>query len=407
MTTHFRVLGLGLAILLVVGCSAQPRQQAVPFEKTAQAKVSGLEDVRYLVDDPKDMERMAQDVLALWDKQRALLVAQGKSLHELPAANFLAISGGGDKGAYTAGLLNGWTKHGTRPTFTLVTGISTGALIAPFAFLGSAHDEELAALYTNTSSQDLVEVRGVLAALTDDAVLDTAPLRRMIAQVVDRKFLDEVAAEYAKGRVLLVSTTNIDASRRVIWNMTKIAASKDPRAMHLFHDIMLASAAIPAAFPPVLIDVVVDGQVYQEMHVDGGTTSQVFVYPASINLAKMSAENGVHRDRKLFIIMNERIDPDWGQTERRVFNIAQRSLGTLIHNQGIGDLFRIFVTAHLDQLDFNLAYIPASFNHPNPGVFDTDYMRALYQVGYERALKGYEWEKTPPGLNERLKSQYK
>ncbi|MEW5837492.1 MAG: patatin-like phospholipase family protein [Pseudomonadota bacterium] len=402
-----RVVALCLCALTFVGCSALPRQQAVPMEKSSQAKVVGLEDVRYVVDDPNDMERMAQDLLLLWDRQRKLLASQGKNMDDLPQATFLAISGGGDKGAYAAGLLNGWTKTGQRPSFTLVTGISTGALIAPFAFLGSSHDKELAALYTNTSSEDLVEVRGVLAALTEDAVLDTAPLRRMVSQVVNQPFLDAIAAEYAKGRILLISTTNIDSSRRVIWDMTKIAASKHPGALKLFHDIMMASAAIPAAFPPVLIDVAVDGKPYQEMHVDGGTTSQVFIYPASINLAKLSEENGIHRQRKLYIIMNERIDPEWGETERRVFNIAQRSLGTLIHNQGIGDLFEIFVTAYLDKVDFNLAYIPASFNHPNPGVFDTDYMRSLYQVGFDRAVKGYEWQKTPPGLTERMKAQYR
>ena len=404
-----RISAFGLVLVVLAGCSTLPRQQAVPFEKTNQAVVVGkeLESVRYIVDDPKDMERMTQDVLQNWEHQRAYLASQGKSINDLPPANFLALSGGGDKGAYSAGMLNGWTAAGTRPTFTLVTGISTGALIAPYAFLGSSHDRELKEMYTNTSSEDLVEARGMLAALTDDAVLDTAPLRKLIAQQINRKFLDEVAAEYKKGRLLLVSTTNIDATRRVIWNMTKIAASQDPRAMELFHNIMLASAAIPAAFPPVMIDVTVDGKPYQEMHVDGGTMAQVFVYPSAINLAQLSKDNDVKRQRKLYIIMNERVDPEWAETERRVFTIAGRAVATLIHTQGVGDLYRIFVTAHLDKVDFNLAYIPADFNHPNAGVFNTDYMRALYNRGYEQALKGYEWQKVPPGLTERQKAELK
>ncbi len=405
----FRAMAFALVLVSSIGCSTLPRQQAVPFEKTNQAVVVGkeLESVRYIVDDPKDMERMTQDVLHTWELQRAHLAAQGKSINDLPPSNFLALSGGGDKGAYSAGMLNGWTAAGTRPSFTLVTGISTGALIAPYAFLGSSHDHELKEMYTNTSSEDLVEARGMLAALTEDSVLDTAPLRKLIAQQINRKFLDKVAAEYKKGRLLLVSTTNIDATRRVIWNMTKIAASQDPRAMELFHNIMLASAAIPAAFPPVMIDVTVDGQFYQEMHVDGGTMSQVFVYPSAINLAQLSKDNDVQRQRKLYIIMNERIDPEWAQTERRVFSIAGRAVGTLIHTQGVGDLYRIFVTAHLDKVDFNLAYIPADFSHPNPGVFNTDYMRALYNVGFERAKNGYEWQKFPPGLTERQKTELK
>ncbi|MGD9888926.1 MAG: patatin-like phospholipase family protein [Halothiobacillaceae bacterium] len=398
-----RVIGLALVAVLLFGCSALPRQQAVPYEKTNQAKLSWIDDVRYVADNSKDMERMTEEVIKLWKMRSIWLASQGKSPDDLPPSSFLAISGGGDKGAYAAGLLNGWTKAGNRPEFALVTGISTGALIAPYAFLGSKHDHELTEFYTNVSSEDLIEMRGVLAALTEDAIMDTTPLLNMIRKQIDRAFLDEVAAEYKKGRVLLVATTNIDATRSVIWNMTKIAASQDPRALELFHNIMLASAAIPAAFPPVMIDVEVDGRPYQEMHVDGGTMQQVFIYPSAVNLDQLSKEHGIQRKRNLYIIMNERIDPEWAQTERRVLNIAERALGTLIHNQGVGDLYKIFVTTRLDNVGFNLAYIPAEFNHPNAGVFNTDYMRALYKLGFDRALKGYEWETVPPGLTERQK----
>lgn len=402
-----RVIGLGLVTVFLAGCSALPRQQAVPFEKTTQAKIPWIDDVRYVVDSPDDMDRMAKEAISMYGKQVVWLKPQGKSAENLPPASFLAISGGGDKGAYTAGLLNGWTKAGTRPEFALVTGISTGALIAPYAFLGAAHDHELTELYTNVSSEDLVEMRGVTAALTEDAIMDTAPLYGIIRKQVDRAFLDEVAAEYKKGRILLIATTNIDATRSVIWNMTEIAASQDPRAIDLFHKIMLASAAIPAAFPPVMIDVVVDGKPYQEMHVDGGTMQQVFIYPSAVNLNQLSKDNNVKRKRNLYIVMNERIDPEWAETERRVFSIAGRAVGTLIHTQGVGDLYKIFVTTRLDQVGFNLAYIPADFNHPNAGVFNTDYMRALYKRGYEQALKGYEWQKVPPGLTERQKAELK
>ena len=398
-----RVMSLGLVAVFLAGCSTLPRQQAVPFEKTNEAKLSWIDDVRYVADNPKDMDRMTEEVIKLWEKQAASLKSQGISLNDLPPSAFLAISGGGDKGAYTAGLLNGWTKAGTRPQFALVTGISTGALIAPYAFLGSKHDHQLTELYTNVSSDDLIEMRGMLAALTDDSIMDTTPLLNMIRKQIDRAFLDEVAAEYKKGRILLIATTNIDATRSVIWNMTKIAASQDPRALELFHKIMLASAAIPAAFPPVMIDVEVDGKPYQEMHVDGGTMQQVFIYPSAVNLKQLSKDFGVERKRNLYVIMNERVDPEWAQTERRVFNIAGRAVGTLIHTQGVGDLYKIFVTTRLDKVGFNLAYIPAEFNHPNAGVFNTEYMRALYQLGFDRAAKGYEWETVPPGLTERQK----
>jgi predicted patatin/cPLA2 family phospholipase len=370
----------------------------VPEPATSKAFVPGLNDVRYIAGNARDIERMKLDMLELLPKKQAYLKSQGLSLDHLPPANFLALSGGGDKGAYSAGLLNGWTAAGTRPVFDLVTGISTGALIAPYAFLGSAHDTELKEMYTNTSSNDLVEARGVLALVSEDSILDTAPLRAIIRKQITRAFLDEVAAEYQKGRILLIGTTNIDATKGVMWNMTKIAASQDPKALELFQSIMLASASIPVAFPPVMIEVEADGKIYQEMHVDGGTMAQVFIYPASIKLNELAKANGVVRKRNLYIIMNERIDAEWAETQRSLFNIGGRAVAALIHNQGVGDLYRLYVTTQQDGLDFNLAYIPADFNHPDAGVFNSAYMKALYQRGYDQALKEYDWMKTPPGL---------
>jgi predicted acylesterase/phospholipase RssA len=277
--------------------------------------------------------------------------------------------------------------------------VSTGALIAPYAFLGTAHDAQLKEFYTDTPRDQLIEIRNVFAVLTEDSVIDTAPLLALISKQVDRVFLDKIATEYHKGRTLLVSTTNLDTQQQVIWDMTKIAASQDPRALDLFHRIMLASAAIPGAFPPVMIDVEVNGQIFSEMHVDGGTSGQVFVYPPSLKLRELANENGGQRKRVLFVIMNERIDPEWEETERRVLSIAGRAVATLIHNQGIGDLFRIYLTTQRDHVAFNLSYIPADFNHPNAGTFNTDFMRALYARGHEEATQGQPWQHYPPGYS--------
>jgi hypothetical protein len=312
----------------------------------------------------------------------------------------LALSGGGDKGAFGAGLLNGWTASGERPEFLLVTGVSTGALIAPFAFLGPAYDSQLKALYTEIRRSDIVQLRGVLAALTSDALADTTPLRELLRKHVDRAMLDEIAREYDKGRELWISTANLDARRRVIWNMTRIAASGHPRAVELFHDVMIASAAIPGAFPPVLIEVEAEGRTYHEMHVDGGAMAQVFVYPPSLDLAELSEESGGERERRLFVVMNARLDPEWGETERKVLSIAGRAITSMIHTQGVGDLYRIYLTAERDGVDFNLAYIPAEFNAPHREEFDSAFMRALYDEGYRRAVAGYPWVKRPPGFIE-------
>ncbi|MDG4596518.1 MAG: patatin-like phospholipase family protein [Candidatus Contendobacter sp.] len=385
------------ALLLLQGCATPTRQPAVPENLQNQARLPGLEGIRYRVGNPDDLAAMARDGLESVQRERAFLASSGHR-GPLPPAAFLAISGGGDNGAYGAGLLNGWTAAGDRPTFKVVTGVSTGALSAPFAFLGPKYDATLKEVYTTISAKDIVEPRGILAALTDDAMADNRPLRNLIKKYVNRELLDAIAAEYAKGRLLLVGTADLDARRGVIWNLTKLATYPDPRALELFQTLLVASAAIPGAFPPVLIDVEVDGQPYQEMHVDGGAMAQVFVYPPSLDLKAMGRKSGNQRERRVYVIRNSRLDPDWAQVERRAMSIAGRAVSSLIHTQGIGDLYKIYLTTQRDGVDFNLAYIPASFNAPHREEFDTEYMRQLYALGYDLAAKGYPWQKTPPGL---------
>ena len=395
LTRSFVVAGLVAVALLAQGCSTPPRKEAVPPALTGQAEIPGLPGVRYRL---TEIEAMAQEGVDSVRRERAYLASQGHT-GPLPPAVYLAVSGGGDAGAFGAGLLNGWTTAGNRPQFKLVTGISTGALIAPFAFLGPKYDGRLKDFYTNVGPADIVEPRSPLAALTGDALADNRPLWTRVAKEVDRALLDEIAAEYEKGRLLLIATSDLDARQPVIWNMTKIASSRDPRALELFRTVMVTSAAIPGAFPPTMIDVEVDGKSYQEMHVDGGATAQVFLYPPSIKNAAASREAGaVQRKRTAYIIRNSRVDPEWAEVERWTMSISGRAITSLITTQGIGDLYRIYATTQRDNVDFNLAYIPKTFNEPHPHEFETEYMRKLYDFAYARAVNGYPWQKTPPGL---------
>ncbi|MBK9340266.1 MAG: hypothetical protein IPN04_06190 [Rhodoferax sp.] len=180
--------------------------------------------------------------------------------------------------------------------------------------------------------------------------------------------------------------------------MTKLAASKHPRSLALFHDVMLASAAIPGAFPPVMIDVELNGIPYQEMHVDGGTMAQVFVYPPNVKLADLSHSQDGERERQLYVLMNTRMDPNWAQTQRSVLSIAGRAISSMIHTQGVGDLYRIYLTAQRDQVQFNLTHIPEDFLHDHPEEFDNTFMQALYARGYQQAVSGQAWKKQPPGF---------
>lgn len=388
-------LSIALLALLGQGCSTPPRKDAVPQSLTNQAEIPGLPGVRFRLSNLEPLIREAQESV---QRERAYLASQGQK-GPLPPAVFLAVSGGGDAGAFGAGLLNGWSAAGNRPQFKLVTGISTGALIAPFAFLGPKYDGRLKQFYTELGPQDIVEKRSLFAAITNDALADNRPLWNRVAKEVDRALLDEIAAEYEKGRLLLVATTDLDARQPVIWNLTKIASSRDPRALELFRAVMVSSAAIPGAFPPTLFDVEVDGRSYQEMHVDGGASAQVFLYPPGINLKQVSAKAAPkQRERQAYIIRNARIDPEWAQVERQTLSISARAVTSLIATQGLGDLYRIYATAQRDGVDFNLAFIPKAFDAPHPEEFDTQYMRQLFEFAYGQAVKGYPWQKGPPGI---------
>jgi hypothetical protein len=386
------VAWLFAAAVLLAGCGPLEREPSVPRADTARALPLGLSNARFYADaDPAPLIAEATAALA---REEAVLRAQGVSLQRLPPVSYLAVSGGGDNGAFGSGLLNGWSELGTRPTFKAVTGVSTGALIAPFAFLGPAYDGPLREVYTTMTPDKIYRARGFSAALFDDAMADTTPLSLVIAKYLDQQLLDAIAAEYQKGRLLMIGTTDLDAQRPVIWNIGAIAASGRPGALDLVRKILRASAAIPGLFQPVLIDVELDGKEYQELHVDGGAIAQLFLYPASLDLSKL----GVKRERRAYVIRNARLDPDYAMAERRTISIAGRAINTMLAASGKNDVLRLYFIAQRDGVDYNLAYIGADFDMPKKEEFDQAYMRALYDYGYRQIKSGQAWHKFPPGL---------
>ena len=378
-------------VLLLSSCAHVPKRAPLPEEGLEQASVLGIPRVRMWGDAPPAwehqwMERSSGDLKARYPG------VYGKT------HIYLAISGGGENGAFAAGLLAGWTQSGERPEFSVVTGVSAGALVAPFAFLGPEYDDVLALVSAGLEAKDVFKKRRLLRAIRTDAMASTEPLQSLIAKYVDQEVMERIAAEYRKGRGLNIGTTNLDAMRPVIWRIGAIANSGHPEALDLIRKIMLASASVPGAFPPVIIPVEYDGQVYDELHVDGGAASQVFLYPIGLDLEEVHRRLAVPGKSKVYVIRNSRIDPKYQQLENKLFPIAGRSIASLVRTQGIGDLYRIFVEACRDKLDFNLAYIPASFDEEPSGDFDTSYMKALFDMARERAEAGYEWDKLPPEL---------
>ena len=381
-------------VLALVACASLPRDP-VPPQLVDDAAVLEGADVRFWGDRaPPNMDALAAEKWAQVRATRPYLLTKGKR----PTISFLAISGGGSDGAFGAGLLTGWSARGNRPEFDIVTGVSTGALTAPFAFLGRRHDPALKAVYTTYSTDQLVSKHPVRGLLGGDSLSSNAPLANVIASYVDGAFMEEVAREHAKGRRLLIGTTNLDAQRPVIWDMGRIASSGDPQALALFRNVLLASAAIPGVFPPVYIKVLVEGQMDEEMHVDGGTTNQVFLLPTQIKAGNITAKLGVDPVRRLYIIRNGRVSPEFKVVKANTLAIAGRSISTLIKTQGIGDLYQMYEFARNNGIEYNLAYIPGDFPDTSTEAFDRNYMSQLFELGFKQGKSGTEWKKKPPRL---------
>ncbi|MCA3324091.1 MAG: patatin-like phospholipase family protein [Roseomonas sp.] len=378
---------------LLAGCASVRRLPSPPSEQLTSIDVLGVRDSRFWADgDPAPIVAYYENVL----RRRIAALPPGRG-GRMPPGHFLALSGGADNGAFGAGVLNGWTETGQRPAFDMVTGVSAGALIAPFAFLGPAFDDRLRALFTEIAPNDVVQLgRVAFSLLFREAIADTAPLARLIDRHADEAMLRAIAAEHERGRLLLIGTVNLDVGRPVVWNIGAIAASGHPDALTLIRRILLASSSIPGAFPPVLIDVEVGGRRFQEMHVDGGAAMQVFLYPPRLRPGPLLSRAGVQREITAWVIRNGRVDVAISEPPGGLFSITRRSALTLLHFSSINDLDRIYLTTYRDRIGFRLQSIGQEFDTPRPGPFDNGFMRALFAHGEARGRDLSSWRTTPP-----------
>jgi Patatin-like phospholipase len=383
----------GATAVLLVGCAAQSARVPVPSALVSEATIPGLAHARFWGDEaPANILTFAQTHMP----NAKVLASKLTSQRGRPLVEYLAISGGAGDGAFAAGLLVGWSQQGNRPQFEVVTGVSAGALTAPFAYLGPEYDGRLQQIWTKYATDDLVTPQVLAGLFGAAAFADSSGLAELIARYIDRKLLNRIAEEYRRGRVLLVATTNLDAQRPVIWNMGEIAASQHPYALHLFRQVILASASVPGAFPPVHIKVRAGDKVLEEMHVDGGPTRQVFVAPAQLSLKTFDRLYPRPPLRRIYIVKNGKLTPEYEAVPSNTLAISARSVFTLTKSQSIGDINRIYAMAQRDGAEFRLASIPASFNVPYSQIFDPAYMKALFAEGYKLGSQGDAWTRTPP-----------
>jgi hypothetical protein len=358
-----------------------------------------MPDVRTFADEFS--ASIQEDVIqsAKQEPKGAYEMRKGKKVYPI-----LAISGGAANGAYGAGLLKGWTASGTRPNFKVISGISTGALIAPFAFLGSDYDYMLEEFYTTIGTKDVMRSKGVLGMLFSDSFASNKPLANIINEMVTPEMLEAIAAEHQKGKRLYVGTTNLDAQRLVLWDMGQIAMIGNNEAVELFRKVLLASAAIPGAFPPAFFEVEVDGEKFEEMHVDGSTVTQVFSIFGVLQGAQDEAQKrGIIKNKvevDLYVIRNGYIHPTWQQVKDNIPSIAERSLDTVINANGLGDIFRIHSLSKQRGANFYYTYIPREGESVAEEMFDPKEMKRLFYMGYEKAKAGYPWKTELPHLDE-------
>lgn len=372
---------LGLSLFLTA-CAVKTRTHEAPsITSYENAYISGYKNIRYWGDQIAPYTYTSSNISRL---------RSNKGIYK--RVDILALSGGAEDGAYGAGFLKGWSERGDRPAFTVVTGISTGALIAPFAFLGPKYDDVLQRLYTESSQKNIVLLSPV-EALFGASLGDSSPLRKILSDAIDDGFVAELAKEARKGRMLQIGTTNLDAQRPVVWDITKIALSGRPDAKRLIQDIMLASASIPGAFPPVLIDVMIDNKRYQELHVDGGVTRQIFVYPRNLDIRRLQRILHTNPQKNMWLIRNSKVDPEYKAVALSISDITERSFYTLTKYHGRGDLINITSLAKRDGFNLHITNVPKSFNIPLKEAFDKAYMKALYKVGYGKGRSKRPWDR--------------
>jgi hypothetical protein len=316
-----------------------------------------------------------------------------------PKKNILVVSGGGMFGAYPAGVLAGWTETGTRPEFDVVTGVSTGALVGVFAFLGPAYDDELRRYYTTITKDDIYKRRRFPAILFSESLADNTPLVRLVDAGITDERIAAVAAEHRKGRRLYIGTSDIDTRRAIVWDMGALAARNTPQDRQLIKDILVATAAIPGFFPPVKIPVTVDGVTYVERHVDGNTSSAMFFVPPYVppeNRATLPT-TWLHGSN-VYALVAGKLYADPVPVKARTFRIAGTAISTVLYDQTRSDLHKLFLTSVLTGMSFNMTAIPQDLPMTSDSTdFDPVKMTTLFETGRQWARSGPTWRQTPPG----------
>lgn len=392
------LMAMALSVF-AVGCSLTEKLSLKPSSSKSPT-AAGL-DSKSLVDLgtlSQSSSKAGLDLSGLLEEAEALR-AKKIACARGPKRSMLVLSGGGSYGAFQSGVLRGWGETGGRPEFDVITGVSTGALVAAITFPGPDMDTIGEVIFTSVSNRDIFKKRNIVLGLTQGYVADTKPLRELIDAMVTDEYLDRVAGQQAQGRRLYIGTTNLETRRQVIWDMGNIALKHrtDKNAKKLFRDILQASAAIPGMFPPVTIPIEVGGKVYEEKHVDGGVTAGVFLRPFALNVG------GPQEDlagSDIFILVAGKLYADPGPVGKDLMSLGSSTVAALLSGQVRDELAEIYAVSVFQGMHFHLGAVPE--NYPTTmksSEFDKKEMRELFQEGRRLGQTGILWRKTPPGAS--------
>lgn len=372
------------AALLLGGCFSASRKDAPPRMFGTAAPVGFSADVRYVGADLQYFVSHKTETQA-----RVLKAMDGGPL------NVLALSGGGAGGSFGAGALVGLSHSGKRPQFAIVTGVSTGALLSPFAFLGPAWDKELTEAFGGTSAEHLLRSRSI-GILFGPGIYRGKPLQDLVARFATDAMLEAIAQEFRKGRMLLVATTDLDKEETVIWDMGAIAAHGGPAARALFCQVLVASASIPGLFPPVVIHVEDAGRSYDEMHVDGGTTIPFFLGSELVHVMPLEFEK--LKGANLYVIVNGQFTTVPKTTPIKTTAVLKHSFTAALRRMSRTSLELSAAFAQRYNMQFLFVQIPDDYPYQGPLKFQQSATQALFKYGERCGERGLLWTDFPTSL---------
>jgi hypothetical protein len=392
----YHLLIIITCLLASSGCAHV--RHAVPENLVGTAVVIGMPDIRYYEGKPDSFSMMRQSLVDSFKDE-------GKSdylVDDIKTYPVLIIGGGVSNSAYGIGLLKGWSEEGSRPVFKIVTGYSSGSIIAIAAFSGKDYEDRLADLFTSISTKDVVRQKSIFGILFGDSVYSSALFAKKIDDFVDEDLMAKIAGEHRKGRRLYVGTSDLDAQGFVIWDMGALASKGGLDSVKMFRKIILASCSFSAMLPPVYFQVEAGSRRYDEMHADGGVIGGIFyIYQLMEGGGSTVQSSGINHGgfrTRVYILNCCYMSPHSKQVEANLAAITSRLIETNGASKMAGDTYRIYAFAKEKGWDYNLAYIPEDFKPNQKEMFDREEMQRLFKRGYDDAAVGYKWHKAPPGL---------